>query len=137
MSLFTLLDQASKGVSILDKFVTTKQEKAEFELELAKLTQDYHLEQRKLSSAENIAQIKLNQQEAKSRSFFIAGWRPALGWIALGAFAYSSLIYPLLGGVIPGLSQLDLEVLLNVLLGMLGLGSLRTVEKIKGVHNQH
>ena len=74
---------------------------------------------------------KLNTEDAKG-NWFQSGWRPATGWICVAGFAVNFLISPLaapLGITIP---QADTTVMLPVLLGMLGLGGMRTAERMKG-----
>lgn len=86
-----------------------------------------------------------NQAEARHRSIFVAGWRPAVGWIGAASMAYQFLLYPLLtwgwralqsGGWVPLELQpppvIDTEALWVILTGMLGLAGARTFEKIKG-----
>ena len=84
-------------------------------------------------------QLDINKQEAASSSLFVAGWRPAVGWVCAAALLYQYLLRPLAGGImaavghpIPPMPALD-DALWQLLLGMLGLGGLRTAEKIKGV----
>ena len=85
-------------------------------------------------------QLAVNQAEAANPSLLVAGWRPAIGWICGGALAYTYLLYPLLVWAAaiwwPNLSPPKLGndgMLYELLLGMLGLGGLRTFEKVKGV----
>jgi hypothetical protein len=87
-------------------------------------------------------QLLVNLEEAKSTNWFVAGWRPCIGWICGAAFAWHYVIQPLLGFVLVAyfhspfgadLPKFDMESLLTVLLGMLGLGGLRTFEKYKEV----
>jgi hypothetical protein len=89
-------------------------------------------------------QLAINQEEAKSTNWFIAGWRPAVGWVCVLAFAYSFVVLPFLqfgiytwGSIdlvkqFAQLPRLDLSAMMPLLLGMLGLGGMRTMEKIKG-----
>ena len=79
-------------------------------------------------------QIETNKEEAKNPNIFVSGWRPYIGWICGTGLGYQFLIYPILIAFIPKIVQLDMGTLLTLLLGMLGLGGLRTVEKIKGVN---
>jgi hypothetical protein len=72
-------------------------------------------------------QMSTNTEEAKSSSLWVSGWRPAVGWICALGFFYT-IIQPVLH-----LPPADLNAVLSVLCGMLGLGTMRTVEKIKGV----
>ena len=87
-----------------------------------------------------IAQIEVNKAEAASDSVFKGGWRPFIGWICGISFAYHFILQPLLmfiltyiGFPIPSLPEFDMASLMTVLMGMLGLGGLRTFEKYKGV----
>ncbi len=73
-------------------------------------------------------QSAINAEEAKSANWFVAGWRPACGWLCVGALAYASILAPILH-LPPG----NTETLITLLFGMLGLGSMRTLEKFKGV----
>lgn len=85
-------------------------------------------------------QLAVNQVEAASSSTFVAGWRPFIGWVCGAACAWNWIGLPItkalllvLGGPALTLSPADLTEMLPVLMGMLGLGALRTTEKIKGV----
>jgi hypothetical protein len=87
----------------------------------------------------NIAgQIEVNKAEATNASIFVSGWRPFIGWVCGGGLVYSFMGQPLLawGSAIwhyPVPPVLDLGTLLTILGGMLGLGGLRTMEKVNGV----
>ncbi|MFT3665580.1 3TM-type holin [Piscinibacter sp.] len=85
-----------------------------------------------------LAQLSVNQSEAVSPGRFKGGWRPFIGWVCGGALALQFVAGPLMewGGAVyghplPPLPRLD-GVLWELLFGMLGLGTLRTVEKVKG-----
>lgn len=80
-------------------------------------------------------QLDINREEAKSLNWFVAGWRPYIGWICGTGLGYQFLIYPILIAFLPKIVQLDMGTLLTLLLGMLGLGGLRSFEKIKGVNS--
>jgi len=86
------------------------------------------------------AQARINEQEAQHKSLFVAGWRPAVGWIAAIALGWNYIVQPLLMWIgflmdvdLSGAPKLDTNELVTILMGMLGLGSLRTYEKYKGV----
>jgi hypothetical protein len=87
----------------------------------------------------NLAQIEINKQEAAHKSMFVAGWRPFVGWTCGVALAYHFVISPMLGfvlvlsGVNTELPTFDFSQLSTILMGMLGLGGLRSYEKMKGV----
>ncbi len=88
-------------------------------------------------------QLDINKTEAKHGSVFVAGWRPAIGWVCGVALAWNFVIQPLMlwgawifPEIAPDIStapKLDTDELMTVLLGMLGLGGLRTYEKRLGV----
>lgn len=95
-----------------------------------------------LESAGKLAQIGVNTQEAKHSSLFVAGWRPFIGWVCGLSFTWTFLLYPILQfavlafGVPIDLSLLpvmDLSEMMPVLLGMLGLGAMRSYERRNGV----
>ena len=118
---------------LLDKFIEDKDQKNALAHEIATLAE---------KQAHEIAkgQIQINAEEAKSRNIFIAGWRPFVGWTCAVALAYHFVLNPIIlfitawtGAVIPELPQFDMDSLMTVLLGMLGLGGLRTYEKKAGI----
>lgn len=112
-----------------------KEKKLDIELELKKLV----AEQEKLIQEANIAQIQVNQEEAKNANIFVSGWRPFIGWICGSALAYHFIIQPLIiflaasAGHTIELPMFDMQSLLTVLMGMLGLGAMRSYEKVYGV----
>ena len=87
----------------------------------------------------DIAQIEVNKAEGQHRSIFVAGWRPFVGWTCGMALAYTYVVQPILVfglahyGYWVDLPPLDMSTMMPVLLGMLGLGGLRSFEKYKGV----
>ena len=84
-------------------------------------------------------QLAINTAEASNPSVFVAGWRPFIGWVCGTACAWNWIGLPLAKGALAllghdlALSPADLSEMMPVLLGMLGLGGLRTFEKVKGV----
>lgn len=87
----------------------------------------------RIEQAPALAQVELNKVEAASRTFFIAGWRPAIGWICAVGLAFPFLINPCLqwytgvaGPVLP------VDVIGELVVALLGLSGLRTFEKLKG-----
>ena len=120
------------GARLLDKIIPDKaaREKAQAELLKAAQDQDFQLA---------LGQIEVNKAEAAHSSIFVAGWRPGLGWICVAGLAYNFIVYPLLTWlVVVSGSQftpppLMSDNLMELVLGMLGLGALRTAEKWKGV----
>ena len=117
---------------LLDKFVEDKDQKNALAHEIATMAE-------RQAHESVMAQIEVNKAEAASASLFKGGWRPAVGWVCALALFYHFILQPsLLFAVavawvaIPALPQFDMASLMPILLGMLGLGGLRTVEKIKG-----
>lgn len=124
-----MIDKLIKPVSqILDKFVADKDLKLKLQHELS---QELH--------RANLAQIEVNKTEAQHRSVFVAGWRPFTGWVCASALAYHFIVEPVIIFVLSFfeiqliLPTFDMGSLLTVLMGMLGLGGLRTFEKSKGI----
>jgi len=120
------------GARLLDKIIPDKdaREKAQAELLKAAQEQDFQLV---------LSQIKVNEAEAQNSNLFVAGWRPAVGWICVAGLAYNFVIYPLLLWAVAATGaefkppSLLSDTLMELVLGMLGLGALRTAEKWKGV----
>ena len=124
-----MIDKLIEPVSqILDKFIADKDLKIKLQHEL---NQELH--------KANMAQIEVNKVEAQHRTVFVAGWRPFTGWICASALAYHFIIEPILifalatQNIQLTLPTFDMGSLLTVLMGMLGLGGLRTYEKAKGI----
>lgn len=128
----TIIESVGKVASDL---VTTDKER----LEIA-------LREKEIDQRVDLAQIEVNREEARHESVFVSGWRPAVGWTCVSALAYQFLVYPILTWLwvslqaanvvpsnLPPPPLLDLEALLIVLGGILGIGGLRTVEKVRGV----
>ena len=118
---------------LLDKFIEDKDQKAKLAHELATMTERH---------AQEIAkgQIEVNKVEAANRNPFVAGWRPFIGWTCGVALAWhfiglpvASFLIMLSGADLPSLPKFDMNSLMTILLGMLGLGGLRTFEKYSGV----
>jgi len=114
--------------NVLDKLFTSDGEKLDKEAILTRLAQQ-----------PNLAQIELNKIEAAHRTIFVAGWRPFIGWVCGMALLYVFMLRDLLawgiaasGASIPNPPELATEGLFTVLLALLGLGGLRTVEKLNG-----
>tara|TARA_R110000796_G_scaffold115024_2_gene226931 strand:- start:7 stop:402 length:396 start_codon:yes stop_codon:yes gene_type:complete len=118
---------------LLDKFVEDKDQKAALAHELATMSDRHAQELAK-------GQLEINKAEAASASVFKGGWRPAIGWTCAAAFAWHFVGQPamlfavaMFGLDIPPLPAFDMSTLMTVLMGMLGLGGLRTYEKKTGV----
>lgn len=119
--------------SLLDKFIPDADERNRLAHEIATMSTRHAHELAK-------SQIEVNKAEAAHKSMFVAGWRPFVGWVSGVALSWHFIGQPLAVFVIaytgietPPLPAFDMDSLLTVLLGMLGLGGLRTFEKTKGV----
>ena len=107
--------------TVLNKFVADKDLKAKLEHELKTA---FH--------SANLAQIDLNKQEAAHQSMFVAGWRPFVGWICGIGLLYNVLIAQILS-IWFEVPKVDPSLLTPVLMGMLGMGAMRSYEKTKNV----
>jgi len=129
MNLGSLIAPVSQ---LLDKVIEDKDQKAALAHEIATMAERHAQEQ-------VMAQIEVNKIEAASPSLFVSGWRPAIGWICALGMAGNFITIPFtnmileIAGYDVALPLIDMETLLPVLLGMLGLGAMRTVEKVKQV----
>ena len=129
----------SAAQSLIERFFPDPEKKAAAQLELLKMQQNGDLAQ--LAAETDLAklQIQVNLEEAKSTNWFVAGWRPGIGWVCGAALAYAALIEPLArfvakvwfgySGEFPAIST---DLTLQILMGLLGLGAMRSIEKIKG-----
>jgi hypothetical protein len=120
------------GAKLLDKVIPDKdaRERAQAELLKAANDQDFQL---------SLAQIRVNEEEAKSENIFKSGWRPAIGWICVFGLFYNFVLYNILLWLVAtfGINitppALMSDILMELVFAMLGLGSLRTFEKVKGI----
>jgi len=118
------------GSKIIDKVIPDPMQQAQAKALLA--SSDF---------APLLEQIKINLVEAASPSIFVSGWRPFVGWVCGGAFAYTFILQPflvlLIAQWVPHIADrlptLDWTTLGAVLFGMLGLSRDRRIEKINGV----
>lgn len=125
--------------NLMDRLFPDPKAAAEAKLEVMRLAQSGELAQLNADLQLATGQIDVNKVEAANASLFVAGWRPAIGWISGAAFAFKFIGGPAafvlsqwLGHPIT-LPVFDFTEMSTILLGMLGLGGLRTVEKVKGV----
>jgi hypothetical protein len=134
--LSSIADIAGK---VLDRFVPDPAQKAAATLELLKAQQAGEFKAIDADLQAMQAQMEVNKVEAGSSSLFVSGWRPAVGWVCAGALFSQYILRPwvqwvcvLLGHPIPQLPGID-DQLWQLLGAMLGMGGLRTFEKLKGV----
>ena len=132
MSLDPISAALDLGTTLINKLFPDPAQAADAKLKLLELQQSGEL-------AVMTAQTDINKEEAKNASLFVSGWRPAIGWVCALALFYQYLLKPLaigilpsLGFTVPPLPGLD-DNLWQLMMGMLGMGGLRTFEKINGV----
>ena len=119
---FGIDDAVAAGLKVLDKFVPDPNAKAQFEADLRGSLQQWDKQQSETNTA-----------EAQNPNLFVSGWRPAIGWIGAAGLAYQYVIRPFaVGAGWHDLPTLD-SSLMELVFAMLGMGGLRTDEKITGV----
>jgi Holin of 3TMs, for gene-transfer release len=120
------------GGKVMDRVFPDPAQAAAAKLEIMKLQQSGEL-------AQIAGQMDINKVEAASASLFVSGWRPGIGWVCGAGFAVQFVIGPLaewgsaLYGIPVKFPQMDMGTMMPLLLGMLGLGGMRTAEKLQGV----
>ena len=128
----------SAAQSLIERFFPDPEKKAAAALELARMQQTGELAQ--LAAETDLAklQIQTNIEEAKSTNWWVAGWRPAIGWVCGGGLAYAALVEPFARfaakvwfGYTGDFPVIDTDLTMQILMGMLGLGAMRSVEKVK------
>ncbi|OUV41168.1 MAG: hypothetical protein CBC71_05715 [Rhodobacteraceae bacterium TMED111] len=119
MSLLTTLVGPVTG--LLDKFIEDKDQKAALAHEIATMGEKHAKELA-------LAQIKVNQEEAKG-NWFQSSWRPLIGWICGLSLAINYLVSPICAGFGVTIPQADMSVMMPLLLGMLGIAGMRSVDK--------
>jgi len=126
------LDIIAIGGKLLDKIIPDKDARDKAQALLLQSAQEQDFQR-------DLAQIELNKVEAQSDSIFKSGWRPFIGWTCGSAFALHFLLFPIVDKIL--ISQggnavsipFEMDALMTVLFGLLGLGGFRTFEKIKGI----
>jgi len=120
---------------LLDKFIEDKDTKNALAHEIATMSERHAQELAK-------GQLEVNKVEAASKSMFVAGWRPAVGWVTVIGMASNYILIPMgnfalaIAGSEITIPLLQMSEMMPVLLGMLGLGTMRSVEKIKKVSRE-
>lgn len=119
------------GKTLLDRFIPDPEAKRAAEAEFLRMAMDGELKQ-------TIAQLEINAREAAHPSIFVAGWRPFFGWAGGAGFVYATILQPLLAwwAAIKGWPTpptLNIDLLWVVVTGLLGIGGLRSFDKVKGV----
>jgi len=121
---------------IIDKVFPDPKEKHDFQIKMMEIADQAAAREHD----EMMGQIGTNTEEAKSSSLFVAGWRPAVGWIGAVGVGYSCVLEPVMNWTarvifhyVGNFPILNTDQLFYLVTGMLGFGGMRTYEKIKGV----
>jgi len=120
---------------LLDKFIEDKDQKAALAHQIATMSERHAQELAK-------GQLEVNKAEAASNSLFVAGWRPAVGWVCVLGMASNFVLIPMVNFILALVEStvtvplIDTSTMMPVLLGMLGLGAMRSAEKIKKVSRE-
>ena len=122
MALTALIGPATK---LIGKFVRDKDKAAQLSHDIATMAEKHAQELA-------LAQIKLNTEEAKG-NWFQSSWRPLVGWICAVSLGINFMVAPICAGFGINIPQADMSVMMPLLLGMLGIGGLRSQDKIKKV----
>lgn len=131
----TIREIVATGGSLIDELYTTPEERMESERKFIEALQ-----------AMDLAQMEVNKQEAQNPNWFVSAWRPAVGWVCVGGFAWHAILLPVMNSLLiyythftgqsidtSALPTMEMATIMPVLLGMLGMGSFRTFEKTRGV----
>lgn len=143
MSVITNALMAGNGVEVVanavEKFVSTPQESTDLQIEEDKAAQDNFYRFAQLDQQRDLAQIEINKVEATNPDWFVAGWRPAIGWVCALGLAYQFLLDPLLLWIFPAHTPvvLDASQLYSLTAGMLGIAGMRSFDKLKGKATKH
>ena len=127
------------GTKLIDRLFPNQADKDKAKLELLTLQQNGELKVLESEVQLALGQLAVNKAEAESTDPFRAGWRPFIGWVCGMGLAFQFVVRPLanwtiaIQGSTTFLPGLELETLMTLLFGMLGLGAYRTVEKTKGM----
>ena|ERR1700743_746419 len=132
---------AAPILDIVNKLIPDPAAKAQMQLEVAQLAQQTEFKELDNQLATTAQQTDTNKVEAASTSIFVAGWRPFIGWICGSTLAYAYIgtsVFNVISAVFGhplDLPKPDISEMMPILLGLLGLGGLRTYEKVNGVNS--
>ena len=122
------------GNTLINKLFPDPAEAAKAQLALLKMQQDGEL-------VAISGQLDINKVEAASSSVFVAGWRPFCGWVGGAGLAYAAIVEPLLSfiarlsGYTGAFPVIDTTITMQILFGLLGLGAMRSFDKVKAVES--
>ena len=126
-------DIIGAGLRIVDKLIPDPQARAAAALEAAKMKQAGDFKDLEALIASDQGQVEINKTEAASPDFFTRGWRPGVWWVCVLGLLYQFLLRPFLVTAGYAAPALDVESLMTLLFGVLGLGLYRTKERLAGV----
>ena len=124
---------------IIKRFIPDPQQQAQMQMELLKMQQDEQFKELDAQLQMAQGQMQTNTAEASNSNVFVAGWRPWIGWICGCAFGANLIVFPLITTIAASFGKsvafppMDMNMIVTVLGGMLGIGGMHTIEKIKGV----
>ena len=116
------------ATQLLDKVIEDKDQKAALAHEIATMAERHAQELAK-------GQLEVNKVEAAHHSIFVSGWRPCIGWVCALGLLYNTIISNILG-IWVEVPEIDTTLLVPVMMGMLGLGAMRSYEKVQGVSRE-
>lgn len=121
------MDWLSPVLTLINKFIPDPAEQAKLAVQLQQIEADLRK-----------SQSETNTAEAGNSNLFVSGWRPFIGWCCGVGFLYGAAIQPMLHGIVKtvwhvDLPPIDTNAVYSILGGMLGLGAMRTTEKVNGV----
>lgn len=128
-------------MDIVNKLIPDPVAKAQAQLQILQLQQNTEFKELDAQLAMAQTQTNTNNTEAQNTRLFVAGWRPFIGWICGSCLAWNYLGVPLISAMMAiighpvTIPEADLSTMMPILIGMLGLGGMRTYEKINGVNS--
>lgn len=134
---FGIDDVVAVGLKLIDKWFPSESEKAKAKLDLIQMQQNGEFKEWDMLTKSDEAQTDINLEEAKSDTWWKAGWRPFIGWMCGISFAVQYVVSPIgtwlvkLSGKDVAFPVMDMDQMLPVLFGLLGLGAYRTYERVK------
>ena len=116
------------ATQLLDKVIEDKDQKNTLAHEIATMAERHAQELAK-------GQLEVNKVEAAHHSIFVSGWRPCIGWVCALGLLYNTILSNILG-IWVEVPEIDTTLLVPVMMGMLGLGAMRSYEKVQGVSRE-
>lgn len=132
----------AEGLKIVNKFIKDPQEAAKAQIQMLEIKQSTEFKQIESALQEKQMQADVNKVEASNEHLFVSGWRPFIGWVCGCSIALQFLVFPLLSwgfgfaGYAISFPELPSEMLYGMIFGMLGIGGMRSYEKVKSSTNK-